>query len=205
MRRISMGTRDELLEAVGARYRAATRTEKGRILTEFAEISGYHRKHAERLLRRDHVVDRSRPRPERRVYDDAVREALVVLWEAGYLVLAFAPGLWGIMAGLVLWGLHMGFTQGILATLVADSAPPELRGTAFGMFNLVTGAALLTASVIAGVLWDAFGAEWTFLAGAVFAALTIAGLIPLHGSVGKREDQAADEGKLLTSEDFSES
>jgi MFS family permease len=129
----------------------------------------------------------------------------LVLLIAADLVLAFAPGLWGIMAGLVLWGLHMGFTQGILATLVADSAPPELRGTAFGMFNLVTGAALLTASVIAGVLWDAFGAEWTFLAGAVFAALTIAGLIPLHGSVGKREDQAADEGKLLTSEDFSES
>lgn len=55
---------------------------RGRILTEFAEISGYHRKHAERLLRREDVVDRSRPRPERRVYDDAVREALVVLWEA---------------------------------------------------------------------------------------------------------------------------
>ena len=78
-----MGTRDELLEAVAARYRAATRTGKGRILSEFAEISGYHRKHAERLLRRENVVDRSRPRPERRVYDDAVREALVVLWEAG--------------------------------------------------------------------------------------------------------------------------
>ena len=77
-----MGTRDELLAAVAARYRAATRTEKGRILTEFAEISGYHRKHAERLLRREHVVDRSRPRPARRVYDQAVREALVVLWEA---------------------------------------------------------------------------------------------------------------------------
>ncbi len=77
-----MGTRDELLEAVAARYRAATRTGKGRILTEFAEISGYHRKHAERLLRREHVVDRSRPRPGRRVYDQAVREALVVLWEA---------------------------------------------------------------------------------------------------------------------------
>lgn len=83
MRRISMGTRDELLEAVAARYRAATRAEKGRILAEFTEISGYHRKHAERLLRRDHVVDRSWPRPERRVYDTAVREALVVLWEAG--------------------------------------------------------------------------------------------------------------------------
>ena len=77
-----MGTRDELLEAVVARYRAATRPEKGRILTEFAEISGYHRKHAERLLRRGHVVDRSLPRPGRRIYDDAVREALVVLWEA---------------------------------------------------------------------------------------------------------------------------
>ena len=77
-----MGTRDELLEAVAARYRAATRTEKGRILTEFTEITGYHRKHAARLLRREHVVDRSRPRPARRVYDQAVRDALVVLWEA---------------------------------------------------------------------------------------------------------------------------
>jgi len=83
MRRISMATRDELLEAVAARYRAAKRTEKGRILTEFVEISGYHRKHAERLLRREHAVDRSRPRPGRRIYDEAVREALVVLWEAG--------------------------------------------------------------------------------------------------------------------------
>ncbi|MFG1466652.1 MFS transporter [Xanthobacter sp. DSM 24535] len=129
----------------------------------------------------------------------------LVLLIAADLVLAFAPGLWGIMSGLVLWGLHLGFTQGILATLVADSAPPELRGTAFGMFNLVTGAALLAASVIAGVLWDAFGAEWTFLAGAVFAALTIAGLIPLHGSAGKKGDQAADEGKLPTGGSLPES
>jgi len=77
-----MGTRDELLEAVAVRYRAATRAEKGRILTEFVEISGYHRKHAERLLRRDHVVDRSRPRPERRIYDDAVRtvQRRVKIW-----------------------------------------------------------------------------------------------------------------------------
>lgn len=82
VRRISMATRDELLDAVAFRYRSATRVEKGRILTEFTEISGYHRKHAERLLRRTHVADRARPRPERRVYDAAVREALVVLWEA---------------------------------------------------------------------------------------------------------------------------
>ena len=67
MRRISMGTRDELLEAVAARYRSATRAEKGRILTEFAEIAGYHRNHAGRLLRREHGVDRSQPRPRRRV------------------------------------------------------------------------------------------------------------------------------------------
>jgi len=77
-----METRDEILEAAAARYGAATRVEKGRILTEFAEIAGYHRMHAERLLQRDHVVDRSQPRPGRRVYNEALREALVVLWEA---------------------------------------------------------------------------------------------------------------------------
>lgn len=81
MRRISMATRDELLEALSARYRGASRAEKGRILTEFAEISGYHRKHAGRLLRRDRVIDRSQPRPGRQIYDQAVREALIVLWE----------------------------------------------------------------------------------------------------------------------------
>ncbi|WP_054004453.1 MFS transporter [Cypionkella psychrotolerans] len=104
---------------------------------------------------------------------------------AADLTIALAPGLWGIIAGVVLWGLHMGFTQGILATLIADSAPPELRGTAFGMFNLVTGMALLAASVIAGVLWDTFGAEWSFLAGAAFAVLTITALIPLHSRLSK--------------------
>lgn len=114
----------------------------------------------------------------------------LVLLIAADLVLAIAPGLWGIMAGVVFWGLHMGFTQGILAALVADSAPPELRGTAFGMFNLVTGAALLAASVIAGVLWDAFGAQWTFVAGAAFALLTIAALIPLHGRLAARNSGA---------------
>lgn len=109
----------------------------------------------------------------------------LVLLIAADLTIALAPGLWGIIAGVVLWGLHMGFTQGILATLIADSAPPELRGTAFGMFNLVTGMALLAASVIAGMLWDAFGAEWTFLAGAAFAVLTIAALMPLRVRLSK--------------------
>ena len=84
-----------------------------------------------------------------------------------------------VAVGVGLWGLHMGLTQGLLAALVADTAPPELRGTAFGMFNLASGVALLTASVIAGFLWDAAGPEGTFLAGGVFAALALAGLLAI--------------------------
>ncbi|KQV41754.1 MULTISPECIES: MFS transporter [unclassified Rhizobium] len=97
------------------------------------------------------------------------------------LVLAFAPSLVGVGIGVVLWGLHMGFTQGLIATLIAESAPAELRGTAFGMFNLVTGLTLLAASVIAGVLWDVFGPQGTFVAGAAFAVLTVAGLVFMGG------------------------
>jgi MFS family permease len=92
------------------------------------------------------------------------------------LVLAFAAGVMAVAVGATLWGLHMGFTQGLLATLVADTAPVELRGTAFGVFNLVTGLALLLASLIAGGLWDVAGPQGTFLAGAAFTVLTL-GLI----------------------------
>lgn len=99
---------------------------------------------------------------------------------AADLVLALVPDIVGLLIGVVLWGLHMGFTQGLLATLLADAAPAELRGTAFGMFNLITGIALLVASVLAGFLWDQFGPEATFLAGAVFAVVTIVGLLPLR-------------------------
>lgn len=96
---------------------------------------------------------------------------------AADLVLAFAPGLFGIAIGVMLWGLHMGFSQGLLSALVADTAPPDLRGTAFGMLNLVTGVALFAASVIAGILWDSVGPQATFLAGAGFAMLSLVGLI----------------------------
>ena len=82
MRRLSMGTRDELVAAVGVRYRGASREEKGRILEEFVAVSGYCRKHSARLLHRDGRPARSEPRLTRRTYDDAVREALVVLWES---------------------------------------------------------------------------------------------------------------------------
>lgn len=98
---------------------------------------------------------------------------------AADLVLAFASGLAGLAIGVLIWGLHMGFTQGILAALVAEAVPAELRGTAFGKFNLVTGVALLLASVIAGALWESLGAQWTFLAGAIFAGSAVIGLIPL--------------------------
>lgn len=90
-------------------------------------------------------------------------------------------------AGIGLWGVHMGLTQGLLSALVADAAPARLRGTAFGVFNLVSGAALFAASVLAGWLWSAFGARWTFYAGAAFAAAALAGLAlsPRRGSAGR--------------------
>ena len=96
---------------------------------------------------------------------------------AADVVLAYSSTVGVAALGVALWGLHMGVTQGLLATLVADTAPPELRGTAYGMFNLMTGLALLAASVIAGALWDTVGPQATFLAGAVFALLALVGLV----------------------------
>lgn len=103
---------------------------------------------------------------------------LVVLIAAD-AVLAFATGWPTLLIGVALWGLHMGMTQGLLAAMVADTAPDDLRGTAFGLFNLVSGAAMLLASVIAGVLWERLGAQATFVAGAGFAALALLALAAL--------------------------
>jgi MFS family permease len=97
----------------------------------------------------------------------AVGAALLV---AADLVLAFASSIAAAGIGVALWGLHMGFTQGLLAALIADAAAAEQRGTAFGVFNLVTGLALLVASVLAGVLWDRGGPTVTFLTGAALTA-----------------------------------
>ena len=95
---------------------------------------------------------------------------------AADLVIASAQGWATMLIGVTLWGVHMGMTQGLLAAMVADTAPADLRGTAFGFFNLVSGVALLVASVIAGLLWDRLGASWTFYAGAGFSVVAMVGV-----------------------------
>jgi len=109
---------------------------------------------------------------------DAMPHPTLLAWGLGLLIgadllLAWSdrgPYVWG---GIVLWGLHMAMTQGLLATMVADTAPADLRGTAFGMFNLISGLAMLLASALAGWLWDRWGAGLTFAAGAGFSLLTL--------------------------------
>ncbi len=90
---------------------------------------------------------------------------------AADLLLAYGPTLFAFFVGICLWGLHMGLTQGVLAALIAETAPMRLRGTAFGLFGLITGLAALVASILAGLFWDRIGASATFLAGASFAAM----------------------------------
>jgi MFS family permease len=101
----------------------------------------------------------------------------LVLLIAADVVLASANAPFIVFGGAALWGLHMGLTQGLLSKLVADTVPASLVGTGFGIFNLVSGGALLLASVIAGALWGSLGPSATFLAGAVFAAVAAIGLL----------------------------
>jgi MFS family permease len=108
--------------------------------------------------------------------------ALLILAD---LVLALGGSVITVMIGVALWGLHMGLTQGLLAALVADTAPAELRGTAFGVFNLVSGVATLAASMVAGALWDVVGPAGTFLAGAAFTGVALAALPLVRRRVGR--------------------
>ncbi|HEY8520714.1 MAG TPA: MFS transporter [Gammaproteobacteria bacterium] len=107
----------------------------------------------------------------------AVGSALLI---AADLVLAWSGGVLSAMIGIALWGLHMGFTQGLFAALVADASDADERGTAFGVFNLVTGIVLLVASVIAGAVWDAFGSAATFMVGAGLTLLAALVAVALH-------------------------
>ncbi len=122
---------------------------------------------------------------DRMRHDRLLALGLAVLVAAD-LVLAYSNHWAWVWAGITLWGLHMAITQGLLATMVADTAPADLRGTAYGFFNLVSGVAMLFASVLAGFLWDAFGAGWTFIAGAVFSALALAAILLRSGTAGSQ-------------------
>ncbi|WP_336622834.1 MFS transporter, partial [Staphylococcus epidermidis] len=115
---------------------------------------------------------------------DRIRREWLVL--SGFVVLIFADFALGfgsnlthVFLGILLWGFHMGLSQGILAALVADTSPASYRGTAYGLFNLLSAGALLLASGIAGVLWDQFGPKLTFIASAAFslAGLLVLGLV----------------------------
>ena len=106
------------------------------------------------------------------------------LLAAGLLVLIAADaalawdGHWSaVWLGVLLWGLHMGMTQGLLAAMIADTAPADLRGTAFGFFNLASGIAMLCASALAGLLWDSLGAAYTFIGGGLFGAAALAAIV----------------------------
>ena len=113
---------------------------------------------------------------------------LVVLVAAD-LVLASSTHWAVLLVGVALWGVHMGMTQGLLATMVADAAPPDLRGTAFGFFNLLSGVAMLLASGLAGWLWELRGASYTFYAGAAFSLLALLALLwhrPVSARPGSR-------------------
>ena len=92
------------------------------------------------------------------------------------VVLAASTHWTGLLLGVALWGVHMGMTQGLLAAMVADTAPADLRGTAYGFFNLMSGLAMLAASVVAGLLWQYWGPAWTFGAGAAISVLAMAAL-----------------------------
>jgi MFS family permease len=102
------------------------------------------------------------------------------------VVLALAAGPWAVLLGAGLWGLHMGLTQGLLSAMVADTAPRELSGSAFGLFNLASGVALLLASAIAGILWDSLGPAATFAAGAGFTVAALAGLVSMRAFFQRR-------------------
>lgn len=112
---------------------------------------------------------------DRMSHEGMLKTGLLVLIAAD-VVLALSDHWAGVLFGVALWGVHMGMTQGLLAAMVAHTAPAHLRGTAFGMFNLVSGVALLLASLGAGTLWELFGSASTFYAGAIVCVVTLAGM-----------------------------
>lgn len=121
---------------------------------------------------------------------DQVPRTRLLIWGCGLLLLAnaclaYGPSLSWVFAGTVLWGLHMGLTEGLLAALAADYAPAELRGTAFGVLHFVRGVLLIAASALAGALWSGWGPQATFITGAGFSVLTAAILLAVPGPASR--------------------
>lgn len=133
--------------------------------------------------------------PFGRLADRASRRMLlavgIAILIAADVVLAFAGTMWIVIVGAMLWGLHMGATQGLLSAIVAAAAPADLRATAFGLFNLITGIAMLLASALAGYLWYAHGPATTFLAGAAFCIIALIGLLAPRRSQNDGSSQAS--------------
>ncbi|HPC46784.1 MAG TPA: MFS transporter, partial [Deltaproteobacteria bacterium] len=99
----------------------------------------------------------------------------IAVLAASNLVMAVSGSPLTAALGVAMWGLHLGLTQGILASLVADTSPEDLKGSAFGLFSLASGVAMLAASLTAGLLWDLWGPQATFIAGACFSAVSLVG------------------------------
>ena len=112
---------------------------------------------------------------DRMSHSKMLQAGLLVLIVAD-ITLAVSTHWVGLLLGVALWGIHMGITQGLLAAMIANTAPADLRGTAFGMFNLVSGVSLLLASLGAGIVWETWGAASTFYAGAIICVITLLGM-----------------------------
>ena len=110
----------------------------------------------------------------------------IVLLIIANIILAMADDFFMLVLGIIFWGMHMAFTQGLLATMVTDTTAPEIRGTAYGIFNFVCGIAMLLSSIIAGILWDQLGSSSTFIAGAIGAALACICLLVIYIRQNKR-------------------
>ena len=168
-----------LVVAIGAVFTLARFSEAFLILR--ANKLGVQNQYVPLVLVVMNVVYAASSYPAGHLSDRVDRRLVLAVGGAALVVadifLAAASGIASLGAGIVFWGLHMGFSQGLLAALVADAAQKERRGTAFGVFSFVSGVMLIAASVVAGELWDRVGAAATFYAGASFAGLGVLGLL----------------------------
>jgi predicted MFS family arabinose efflux permease len=129
--------------------------------------------------------------PSGRLSDKISRDTVIII-STGFLLtsqilLGGAVGFLSLFLGIGFWGLHLGFSQGVIAAFVMDTSSPRLRGTAFGLFSFIFGVTQLAASILAGILWDRYGASATFFTGAGFSLLALLGLLAMRAQKNKSE------------------